>query len=53
MIPLEKYPFFKRTVLSGFPIQVYKHIVALKTQSLIRHKIYENYGIEEIKKVEH
>jgi FkbM family methyltransferase len=52
MIPLEKSTFFKKLYFKNYLLPDYQNIIDHKTQSLIRHNLYENYEIEAIKKVQ-
>lgn len=52
MIPLEKFPFFNKLYFKNYLLPDYQNIIDFKTQSLIRHNLYENYEIEAIKKVQ-
>ena len=49
---LEKTPFFNKLYFRNIQLPDYKNIIDLKTKSLIRHNLYENYELEAIEKME-
>ena len=47
---LEKCLFFNKLYFRNIQLPEYKNIIDLKTKSLIRHNLYENYELEAIEK---